>query len=234
MYALQVVSEISQLRNGWSQAKAIIKQQRKTIKGQELQLQLLGTPAAWPQAAARAPVPQTVPQTVQPQQQYGPSLGATPSAQQQVQQVQQASTGLSGPQCMAETSDSVLKYPITSWVLQSQQQCQQQQHVQGATPAASAAAGGGVVAAAGVGPRVAYAEPQQLQTHQTQAAAGSSSAAGGHVTAAGIRQGVGTVEGLGVTGTADQRQQTVLARTSELLQCTDDILKTLRSRTAQC
>jgi hypothetical protein len=37
---LQVLAEVAQMRSGWSQAKAIIKQQRRTIKQQELQLQL--------------------------------------------------------------------------------------------------------------------------------------------------------------------------------------------------
>jgi hypothetical protein len=151
----QVVSETNQLRINWTQAKQIIKQQRKTIKAQELQLQLLGTPASWPELA----------QPTQPlPQQQQPALGA-------------AAAGVR-PAVVAETSDAVLKYPITSAVLQSQQQ-QAAQH--------SAGAGGGQL---GAGP-----------------AQGSAPGA--------------------------EAPQSVLTRTSELLQCTDEILKSLRARTAQ-
>lgn len=224
-----MVSEISQLRNGWSQAKAIIKQQRKTIKAQELQLQLLGTPTTWQQQQAQAQPRAAVP----PQQQYSANLSA-PATQQQ-QQVQHAGTG--PPQCMAETSDSVLKYPITSWVLQSQQQQQgpglYQQHVPATAPAAAAAAAAG--SAPAMPSAVSTTQQRVYQGAGTSSAAGHGATAGlhGHVGGpAGLS--VGGVPGSGVQSCGEQRQQTVLARTSELLQCTDDILKTLRSRTAQC
>lgn len=37
---IQVLRELEQIRSGWTQSKQIIKQQRRTIKAQELQLQL--------------------------------------------------------------------------------------------------------------------------------------------------------------------------------------------------
>lgn len=162
-WLLQVVSETNQLRINWTQAKQIIKQQRKTIKAQELQLQLLGTPPSWPEPQAAQPLPR-----------QQPVLGAA------------AAAGVHAA-VVAETSDAVLKYPITSAVLQSQQQ-QAAQH--------NAAAGG------------------QLGAGPTQGSAG------------------GTAPGVQAGSTAEEKHL-VLSRTSELLQCTDDILKALRARTAQ-
>lgn len=57
---MQVLAEVSQLRSGWAQAKQIIKQQRRTIKSQEVQLQLLsnGMVTSGPgQAADQSVVP---------------------------------------------------------------------------------------------------------------------------------------------------------------------------------
>jgi hypothetical protein len=202
--ALQVVSEITQLRNNWSQAKAIIKQQRKTIKAQELQLQLLGTPSNWtdPQAGV---LPQPPPQQ---QQQYR----FQPSAvhQQQPAAGAGASAGRMAAPITAETSNAVLKYPLTSWALQTQQQQQQlpQQQNAGAAhafnvqPAAAAAGASGSAAVASFG----------------TAAAGP----------AGLQQGLHHAAAVGQLG--EQQQHSVLSRTNELLQCTDDILKSLRGR----
>lgn len=159
---LQVVSETNQLRINWTQAKQIIKQQRKTIKAQELQLQLLGTPPSWPEPQAAQPLPHRQ-----------PVLGAA------------AAAGVHAA-VVAETSDAVLKYPITSAVLQSQQ--------------------------------------RQATQHS----------AGGHLGAAGPAQGSAGGAAPGVqAGSTAEAPHLVLSHTSELLQCTDDILKALRARTAQ-
>jgi len=210
---VQVLSEISQLRNGWSQAKQIIKQQRKTIKAHELQLQLMGAPVSWAQGSE--------PQAVNTAQQ--PSYG------QQLQQPQQ----------------HVPVGEITSWVLQRQQQ---QQHSAAAAAAADAATIAGSTTAstlagtnfgsflrpgaAGV-PTMTQAGLQR-EVNPSHAAAGLHSTAGTAGGAAGLRQPVGTANPQGVGFGSAEQQQAVLSRTSELLQCTDDILKSLRTRTGQC
>lgn len=92
----QVLSEITTLRNGWSQAKQIIKQQRKTIKAQEIAIGNLTY----------------APQHAQPPQQQPASRGGGAAA--------------AGAPAAGQPG-SVLKYPITSWLLQRQQQHQQNQ-----------------------------------------------------------------------------------------------------------
>lgn len=217
VHVLQVLSEISQLRNGWSQAKQIIKQQRKTIKAHELQLQLMGTPVSWAQGSE--------PQAMNTAQQ--------PSYNQPLQQPQQ----------------QVPVGEITSWVLQRQQQQQQVplQHSAAAAAADATTIAGSTTASTLAGtnfgsflrpgaigmPAVSQAGLQR-EMNLSHAAAGLHSTAGTAGGAAGLRQpaGVANPQGIGF-GSAEQ-QQAVLSRTSELLQCTDDILKSLRARAAQC
>jgi hypothetical protein len=221
-----VVSETNQLRDNWSQAKQIIKQQRKTIKAQELQLQLLGTPPGWSDLGA-AQLPQQQPAySLQPPQQQPATAGA-------------AAAAAAARSLTAETSNAVLKYPITSWVLQSRQQQQQApQHSAGGAQAHTGQPSGvsgpagcagsklaGTALSAGLAQGLGAAGGQQgpYQLH-------ASAAAGGATAAAGLRQAVG----VGPAGVSAEQSQSVLSRTTELLQCTDDILKSLRARTAQC
>lgn len=203
--ALQVVLEITQLRNNWSQAKAIIKQQRKTIKAQELQLQLLGTPSNWtdPQAGVLSQPPP------QQQQQYRFQPAAVP--QQQPVAGAGASAGRMAAPITAETSNAVLKYPLTSWVLQTQQQQLSQQQNAGTAHAFSTQPAAAAAPVAGPSGSAAVAS---LGT----AAAGP----------AGLQQGLHQAASAGQLG--EQQQHSVLSRTNELLQCTDDILKSLRGR----
>lgn len=115
------------MRSGWSQAKAIIKQQRRTIKQQELQLQL----------AINGVLPAVLP--LQPQ----PQLGASHLQQQGVDISGSLQAHLQGGSTWNGEAAGDSQYPITSFVLQKQQQSYQQ-----ATAAGAAAAGTGPPSAA--------------------------------------------------------------------------------------
>jgi hypothetical protein len=230
--ALQVVSETNQLRDNWSQAKQIIKQQRKTIKAQELQLQLLGTPPGWSDpGAAHLPHQQSSYSLQAPQQQ--PTAGAAATA---------AAAATARP-LTAETSNAVLKYPITSWVLQSQQQQQQvPQHSAGGAQTHIGQPSGVYGSVGGAGSTLAGTALTAGLAQGLGSAAGgqpglyhlhASAAAGGAAAAVALRQAVG-VGPAGVSAVGAEQSQSVLSRTTELLQCTDDILKSLRARTVQC
>lgn len=119
MCCSQVLSEIEQLRNGWAQAKQIIKQQRKTIKAQGLQLQLAEANITHPLAPQ---VTQARHQHQAPQQQQQPEgIGASCSA----------AGGLGGAAaaCSWPSGCAASPFPITNWLLMQAQHQQQGQHL---------------------------------------------------------------------------------------------------------
>jgi hypothetical protein len=250
----QVLAEVAQMRSGWLQAKAIIKQQRRTIKQQELQLQLALNGALPGVAAGNAPL----------------------LLQQKLQQEDGFAAGMVGVSADGARSAGG-SFPITSFVLQQQQLQQQQQQQQrsgrsaggaasflpgslawaavqsmsfGGADDAKAAMKGGHFSSSDVGQGLGAFGLQQGQGQEQFAAASATCGPGASAAAqqAAIDQQLGgsaAAKNVAVNsfGQAQQRHKfgdaaaavahgsnTAAVGAAEFLGCTDEILRSLRGQ----
>jgi hypothetical protein len=252
IWLLQVLAEVAQMRSGWCQAKAIIKQQRRTIKQQELQLQL----------ALNGALPGVS------------GLGTEQCLMQQQQQLEdEFAAGMAGVGGAAVTTRLAAgahsgggSYPITSYVLQQQQPQQQQQQRQHLGSSAGGSLGWAAVHHVSLGGN----DDGRTAAQDSKC---SSREAGQSLGAFGLQQGptydqvpAGTMHQMGgistaVQGVVEQQQEELAAKSAagrgfwpaqqhtfgdaaaadsskqkgalgaaELLGCTNEILRNLRSQ----
>jgi hypothetical protein len=238
---LQVLAEVAQMRSGWCQAKAIIKQQRRTIKQQGLQLQL----------ALNGALPGL------------PGLGTEQLQQQQLDDTYAAGMAAVG-RLTADARSGGGSFPITSFVLQQQQpQQQQQQQLQQWHPGSSA---GGSLGWAAVH-HVSLGGNDDGRTAAVQDGKSSSREASQGLGALGLQQGQSydqvpagsTMHQVGIPTAVEQQQEELAAKNAagrglwpaqqrmfgaaaaadsskgasgaaELLGCTNEILRSLRAQ----